>query len=1738
MQSVSRRLLTSTLFLFVGIWTTILIGLGLWERHEPTTRPESSALHSANTGSHFLGGTLLEGTLGLGSIGCIAGLLLWFRRMDQAREQTLSALRKSEQDLASVLDSIEDIVFSLDATGRIQAASKLSDKWLRIGCARPCIGACYADVLSSDTVMAVRAALELLTTTGKTQEIDYTTESKGQLIYWNGTVTCRRHADRAGSGALVVIRDVTRRGKAATALRDNEERWRLIYERTCEGIVLSRLDGTYVSANPAACTILGMSERELLVKGRTLVAEPSRAAFERLVEQRDKNGVARGELQLRRADGTLADLEGSSSLFRLSNGETRIVTIVHDITTRKHAERAAQENALRWQTALEAAGDGLWEWNLETDDAYFSPTGTRILGLEPDEVSPRMDEWRKRVHPDDLAPTMVLLEQHLAGRTETYQTEHRLRCKDGTYKWILVRGRVITRASDGRPQRMVGTHKDLSGIRQAEQNLRASEERYRRLLNSTTDYVFTVTLTNGQLTGVTRTDGCLSVTGYTAEEYASNPQLWFEVIAPADQPAVRAHWEAALQSNAGKPIEYRIAHKNGSNRWVRGTLVARHDPPGRLVAIDGLVQDISERKEVEVALRESEEKFHQAFHHAPLLMVVTNLADGRILEANALARKVSGYNPQTDLGRSAVDLGWFTEADRKRLVGLLQTQGFVTDAELVGRKQNGTSIHCLVNCQLVVIAGETRVITTLQDISARKRVEAELHESHANYLGLFNTVSEAIYVQDVDGVFLDVNEGATRMYGCSREELVGQTLATVAAVGRNDLAAIASLLLGVVATGTPAVFEFWAHRKSGEEFPKACVSSRGKYFGRDVIITTARDITEWKRAEATLRESEHMLRESQIVAALGSYVLDIEADAWLSSAVLDGILGIDASFARSTPSWTSLIAPTDRPAMADYFTREVIGKGSEFDRQYRIVRLNDGVERWVHGLGKLEFDASGRPVRMLGTIQDITDRKRAEMALRESEERYRMLVELSPEAVFVHNRGQILFANRAAVRLTGAGSPDQVIGTNVLNFVHPESRAVVEQRVNDNGPVGQVLPAMRQKWLRLNGELIELSVVATRIMFNGVPASLVLAMDMTAQRLAEAELRKLSRAVEQSPVTVVITDAAGRIEYVNPSFTTKTGYTMAEVRGQATRVLRSGETPQDYYRDLWLTITAGREWRGEFHNRKKNGELFWEAATISPIFGEDGHITHFLAVKEDITEQKAAADRIREQAALLDITQDAVLVLSLDRRVTFWNHAAEKLYGLTSPEAMGRPYESIAYRDPPTNDYAEWQQLLEKGCWSIERRQFARGRGEIVVQMQATLVRDERGSAKSVLLVVTDITEAKHLEAQFLRAQRLESLGSLASGVAHDLNNVLTPILMSTGMLADGARTTSERELIQLLSDSARRGADIVQQLLLYGRGSDTPRAAMSVAAVIKDMEQMMRGSFPKNIAITTRVPRDLWSIKGDRTQIHQVILNFCVNSRDAMPSGGRLSALAENIHVDAEFAKRHPGAEPGPHVAVRVCDTGTGIPAELLDKIFDPFFTTKPIGKGTGLGLATVLGIVRSHRGFVTVESQKGIGTEFRVYLPAEASAGKLVGANAHRKRFHSHGELILVIDDEANIRRALVSMLRAQHYEVMVACDGAEGIAAFGQQAKTIRLVITDMMMPVMDGTQAIRALRQVNPDLPVIAMSGLPAQRSELEATFGPRFRFLPKPFLIEQALALVDELLCEPSPSPSGDPTAPK
>jgi nitrogen-specific signal transduction histidine kinase/CheY-like chemotaxis protein len=393
-----------------------------------------------------------------------------------------------------------------------------------------------------------------------------------------------------------------------------------------------------------------------------------------------------------------------------------------------------------------------------------------------------------------------------------------------------------------------------------------------------------------------------------------------------------------------------------------------------------------------------------------------------------------------------------------------------------------------------------------------------------------------------------------------------------------------------------------------------------------------------------------------------------------------------------------------------------------------------------------------------------------------------------------------------------------------------------------------------------------------------------------------------------------------------------------------------------------------------------------------------------------------------------------------------------------------------------------------------------------------------------VLVIETDVTEQKALEAQFLRAQRLESIGALASGIAHDLNNLLSPILMTASILPMSADAAEIEESARIIEASANRCADIVRQLLTFGRGTAAAGAPVDVGAIAGDVVGFAQRAFPRSVELERRVAPGLPTITGDATQLHQVLLNLAINARDAMPGGGTLRFTVDEAVVDAQYATMTPDAKPGRYVRVEVADTGAGIAHEHLDKIFDPFFTTKEMGKGTGLGLFTVAGIVRAHGGFVRAESRLGAGARFEVFLPAaprpEVEPGRDAAAPLSARR--GRGELVLVVDDEADVRAALRVTLERRGYRVVLASDGAEALALLASHGAEIRAVVTDLMMPRMDGLAFATAALAARPGLPIAASSGLfEGQRAALEAV-GVR-AFLAKPYAAEPLLAVVAELV---------------
>ncbi|UKO97970.1 PAS domain-containing hybrid sensor histidine kinase/response regulator [Nostoc sp. UHCC 0870] len=622
----------------------------------------------------------------------------------------------------------------------------------------------------------------------------------------------------------------------------------------------------------------------------------------------------------------------------------------------------------------------------------------------------------------------------------------------------------------------------------------------------------------------------------------------------------------------------------------------------------------------------------------------------------------------------------------------------------------------------------------------------------------------------------------------------------------------------------------------------------------------------------------------------------------------------------------------------------------------------------------------------------------------------------------------------------------------------------------------------------------------------------------------EAERQRYQDLFNFAPDAYLVTDITGIIQEANHIAAQLLQVRQSYLIGKPMSVFVHPDARANF-RQLILDLQQqGHIRNAELRIFYKEGETDFPAElTAVTERNRTGKVTSLRWLFRNISDRQRTAQKLREQAALLDITTDAILVKDLHSQILFWNKGAENLYGWTATEALGKSGDTLLF----TNNSPQLQQakktVLETGAWQGELHKVDKNGKKIIIASRWTLMYDAADLPKSILCVDTDITEKKQLEAQLLRIQRLESLGTLTSGIAHDLNNILTPILTVAQLLPIKHPQLEEdsQQMLELLATSAKRGADLVHQISTFGRNSENNSINLQIATIISDIEQIIKRTFPKSIEIKTDIATDLASVLGDSTQLHQVLMNLVINARDAIPDSGELSISADNLFIDEDFAKQHIGAEVGCYVVIKVADTGIGIHPDNLDKIFDPFFTTKAIGKGTGLGLSTVIGIVNNHNGFVTVSSQLGIGSEFQIYIPSNDSPISLLKFNQILPT--GNGELILVVDDELAIIQITKTVLESHNYKVLTAENGIEALSLYNQYQDEIQLVLIDMMMPIMAGDMAISTLQIINPQIKIIAMSGLETMKTLIEFSQAGVKKFLPKPFTHQELLRQIHELI---------------
>lgn len=905
--------------------------------------------------------------------------------------------------------------------------------------------------------------------------------------------------------------------------------------------------------------------------------------------------------------------------------------------------------------------------------------------------------------------------------------------------------------------------------------------------------------------------------------------------------------------------------------------------------------------------------------------------------------------------------------------------------------------------------------------------------------------------------------------------------------------------------------------------------------------------------------------------------------------------------------WIRQIHPDDRERVVAGIYRSIDQGDTHWSDEYRFIS-KDGSVSHVLDRGQVIRDSSGKGIRMVGGMMDLTDKKAAEQELARSHRALQMLSSCNEMLIRASDENALLEeACRIAVEVGGyrmawvgyamADDPRRIMpmahaGEELGEFSEmnhflgggmPSGEAistgqtvVIGDALNDDYssyfaeharkcgyPSAVSLPLLAEG--RVLGALCLYGAETHPVGADEIQVLREMANDLS---FGIASIR--SREVRQRTEAVIIKVAQTVSGGTGSEFFDLLAGNMVEALGACVGLIGkinsanhaidtisyvlNGKLMENISYDLAGTpcedVAAGaicvleRDVQRLFPDNHVLSRLGIEAYVGIPLFNHNDEVAGCMAVfftsplhqtalvtstlrifaaraASELDRQQADA-RIREQASLLDKARDAILVRGLDHKITYWNKSAERLYGWTAEEAIGRSVVDLLYQEKSGYFKAHEQTLLD-GEWVGELTQIDKSGRDLIIEGRWNLVSDDAVRPQSVLAINTDISEYRRLELQFIRAQRLESIGILAGGIAHDLNNILTPISMAVELLKMREAEERSLELLDTIASSAKRGANMVGRVLSFARGVEGCHVRFHPRRIISEIESILRDTFPRNIELEIRADHDLWIIDGDPTQIHQVLLNLCVNAGDAISGAGRISISAENTHLDASFAAVNLEAEEGPYVCIRVEDTGEGIPADIIDRIFDPFFTTKAIGKGTGLGLPTSLAIVKSHGGFIRISSKPGVGTLARVYLPAHPEFNDAPHALSPLDLPQGGGETILVVDDEALIRQIACHALENFGYRTLIAANGADALALYLEHQSEIAIVFTDLMMPVMDGQEMIGRILEINPAARIIATSGIVPNLDAPHSAMNGTRHFLPKPYTAESLLKCIRQVL---------------
>ncbi len=1404
-----------------------------------------------------------------------------------------------------------------------------------------------------------------------------------------------------------------------------------------------------------------------------------------------------------------------------SDTPVRMIGVNFDITERKQAEESYRREMERNQQYLDVAGVMILALNTEGIVTLVNQQGCKILNGQESEIVGK--NWFDQFLPESvIEQTKHVFAKLISGNAEVFEYFEQaiLTCdkQERTIAWH----NVLLHDEKGNISGTLSSGEDVTEQRASEAALQEAVLRQQEAVKAGNIGLWDWDLRTNQ---VYYSVEWKKQIGYEDHEITNSLDEWQDRVHPDDLDAALESIDTMIKEvRLNHRIEFRFRHKDGSYRWIYSRASVHTDENGVPVRVFGSHSDVTEIKQAEEALIESERQKHLILN-STVEVISYYSTDLRLIWGNHALAKTIGQPLEQLAGKHCFDF-WYdceTPCEDCRIFEVLDNK---KPQFLEKQSKDGSYWHI----RRYPIIEESGVLAAFvefrQDITEQKKAELLLRESEQQKNLILNSSAEMIAYYDTDLRVIWANFASAVSVDKTPEELIGQHCYEI--WQHRD----------TPCEGCPVLkaFETKTDQQTEQQTPD------GRYWylrGYPVLdddenvialVEFGQDITDRKLAENKLRESEERFRS---IAEQSSYLISLTDNKGFinyASPASREIFGVEPHDMIGK-HFTEFLNEVSVPLAVSEFEKSL--KDGKRIRSLELVMKRKNGDTFYGELSGTLFESSFTSGTLV-VINDITARKEAENALIESERKFRNVITQSNDAIYILADGKFDLINPRFTELTGCTEEEvRLESFDIFDLVAPEDRDIIKERMKKRELGIEPNQVYEFTIIHKNGSRVRVQTSVTEVDYKDGRATLGVLRNITDQHKAEMALREseenLRRLTDTMQETMSVINLGGDFLYANlNTVQNMTGSKEEEIIGKNIREFLPEDQVEDLIKRYREVYNSGKTSQAEVPVHLPAGEK-WFLNTLKPI--DYGHppVQAVLSVSLDITEQKQAIDSLFKSEAkfrsVIEQSNDAIYILFNDRFDLF-NERFLSMTGLSIKEVEDKNFtlkQTIHKDDIPLIE--ERKRRIEAGeeVPHVYSFRIVNSDGTLKdVQASDSSIKYKDGTA--TLGILRDTTEARILEEQLRQAQKIESIGHLAGGVAHDFNNLLTPILGNTELaLMHMDSSDPLYEDIKQIAETADRAKDLTRQLLAFSRKQVLDVKTVDLNTLIENFRKILRRTIREDIKLTVKYNSDIHPVSVDISQIEQILMNLSVNAQDAMPDGGTLSIETNEVELDKDYAATHPGTIPGLYTQLIVSDTGTGMDENTRQSIFDPFFTTKEVGKGTGLGLSTVYGIVKQHNGSIWVYSELGHGTTFKLYFPALPSHEKESKQLQNDLEKYIGNESILVVEDDSAVRKIAERFLKNYGYNVYVAEDGDKALRFVNEEHPEIDLLITDVIMPKLNGRQVHGILSGIFPNLKVLYMSGYTQDIISQHGVLEKGIDFIQKPLDLKSFIAKVREIL---------------